>query len=220
MRAAESFKFAAEDERSFQGIPVVIEWPKGSTRTGVGPDGKKWSREMFADYGCIPDTVSKGDGEDVDVYIGPDAEALNAFVIDQLKEDHSFDEVKIMLGFPDKKSATSCYLLHYPEGWDSRIGDIWQITVARLAEMVDAEQTAHEQHIMEKADREAGHRVASSSVLVVTDPISGKSVRFSDFITGGGFANAAEVTGERHYLTLAELREAGREYMAEHGIAE
>jgi len=220
MRAAELFKLAVEDERSFQGIPVTIEWPKGSTRKGVGPDGKPWAREMFADYGYIPDTESKGDGEDVDVYIGPQAGAPDAYVIDQLKEDHSFDEAKIMLGFPDKKSATKCYLLHYPEGWESRIGDIWQVTVSRLAEMVDAEQTVHEQRIMEEADREAGHRVASSSILVVTDPTSGKSISFRDFIKGGGFANAPEVTGKRHFLTVAEVREAGRKYMAEHGIAE
>ncbi len=47
-------KTSAEVERiNFQGIPVIIEWPKGSTRRGVNPDGTQWSNKMYADYGHI-----------------------------------------------------------------------------------------------------------------------------------------------------------------------
>jgi ppGpp synthetase/RelA/SpoT-type nucleotidyltranferase len=38
---------------NFQGIPIQIEWPRGSTRHGVNPDGSEWSNLMYADYGYI-----------------------------------------------------------------------------------------------------------------------------------------------------------------------
>ncbi len=148
------FKRAAEEERDFQGIPIVVEWEKGSTRTGTSPDGKPWKRKMLADYGYIEDTRSRGDDEPVDVYLGPDRNAPTAFIVDQLKADGSFDEVKIILGFEKEEAARACYLQHYPDGWESRIGDIWELPVKRLAELVDAEQTAIEQTAGEEADRQ------------------------------------------------------------------
>jgi hypothetical protein len=45
-----------------------------------------------------------------------------------------------MLGFDDEQTAEACYLKHYPSGWESRIGDIWELAVTRLAELVEAEQ--------------------------------------------------------------------------------
>jgi ppGpp synthetase/RelA/SpoT-type nucleotidyltranferase len=38
---------------NFQGIPIAIEWEKGSERKGVNPDGSEWSNPMYADYGYI-----------------------------------------------------------------------------------------------------------------------------------------------------------------------
>jgi ppGpp synthetase/RelA/SpoT-type nucleotidyltranferase len=38
---------------NFQGIPIQIEWPRGSTRHGINPDGTTWSNLMYADYGFI-----------------------------------------------------------------------------------------------------------------------------------------------------------------------
>jgi len=151
---------AADEESDFQGIPVVIEHPKGSTRTGTAPDGETWARKMQADYGYVPDTRSKGDNEDLDVYIGPEEDAPIAYVVDQLKEDGDFDEVKVMLGFPDKESARACYLQHYPEGWESRVGSIWELPVSRLAELIDAEQTANEQRTLEEADQHEHRKTA------------------------------------------------------------
>lgn len=39
--------------RTFQGFSVVVEFPKGSTRSGVAPDGTKWQRKMLHDYGYL-----------------------------------------------------------------------------------------------------------------------------------------------------------------------
>lgn len=210
MQAAILFKIASEEETDFQGIPVMIEHPKGSTRTGTNAKGESWSREMHADYGYVPDTVSKGDREDLDVFIGPEKNAPTAYVIDQLKEDGSFDEVKVMLGFPDLESAKSCYLKHYPQGWESRIGDIGQVSVNRLADMVDAEQTANEQRTMEEADRHV--QTTKTATLCVTDPVTKKRVALRDAIEMG-FEAAPEIHGEGRFLRLDELRELGRQAM-------
>src|SRR5271170_831248 len=89
----------------FRGIPVVIQWPKGSVRVGKHEDGTPYKTEMKADYGYIPDTVAAGDEERLDVYIGPNKEAENAYVVEQLKDNGEFDEYKVMLGFDSLEEA-------------------------------------------------------------------------------------------------------------------
>lgn len=97
------------------GLPIKIEYRKGSTRTGTGSDGKKWSRVMHADYGHIKKTEGT-DGEELDVYIGPHEYSTKVFVVDQMKapEFKKHDEQKFMLGFLDAASAKKTYLKHYP----------------------------------------------------------------------------------------------------------
>lgn len=97
------------------GLPITIEHPKGSTRTGTGADGKTWARKMHADYGHIRRTEGT-DGDELDVYVGPDAKADVVFAVTQLKtpDFKKFDEQKFMLGFPTAAEAKTCYLKHYP----------------------------------------------------------------------------------------------------------
>ena len=79
---------------------------------------------MQADYGYIRDTSAAGDGEGLDVYIG-ETESDKVYVVEQLKEDGSFDEYKCLLGFPDLDTALETYLKHYPEGWgEDRVGEV------------------------------------------------------------------------------------------------
>ena len=137
----------AEEERSFQGIPVVIENPKGSIRTGQDKDGKEWHRKMLADYGYIDETSSRGDHEPVDVYIGPDEDAPEVFVIEQLTEDRTFDEVKLVLGVETEAEAIDLYSKHYPAGWD-RVGKVWSLPVQRLKDLV-------EEHVAEQPEQGA-----------------------------------------------------------------
>lgn len=97
---------------NFQGLNIGIENPKGSVRSGVDPDGHKWSVEMKYDYGFI-----KGkkviDGDSLDVYLGPNEDSQRVFIIRQQKFNGEFDEYKIMLGFDDRKKAISAYLNQY-----------------------------------------------------------------------------------------------------------
>jgi len=99
-----------------QGIEIAIENPKGSTRSGTDPDGKAWENTMAHHYGDIKGTTA-ADGDNLDVFIGPDPDIDQVFVIDQPNADGTFDEHKIMLGFQNEKAAKAGYLDNYQKGW-------------------------------------------------------------------------------------------------------
>ena len=125
----------------YQGIPIVIEWPKGCTREGKDQDGKTWRREMKADYGFIDDTTAAGDKEPLDIYIGDQRKSDRVFVIEQLKEDGSFDEYKLVTGVPDLEAAQDLYLAHYPQDWaEKRLGDVYESDMGKLKEAVEEHQ--------------------------------------------------------------------------------
>ena len=98
---------------AFRGIPVWINRPTGFVQTVAKPDGSSWSRTYTADYGEIPGAAG-GDGEDLDVFLGPDPEAPTAFWIEQHFADGTFDEFKVFLGYPDEAAARKIYAAHVP----------------------------------------------------------------------------------------------------------
>lgn len=100
----------------FQGFPITIELEKGAIRRGKSPDGTPWERKMSADYGYIRRTVGT-DGEHVDVYLGPDEDVDQVYIVDQMKppEFTEFDEQKCCLGFGSEDAARKAYLAHYPD---------------------------------------------------------------------------------------------------------
>jgi predicted RNA methylase len=99
------------------GLDVTIENERGSTRSGVGADGRPWSVQMPAHYGYVKGTTGR-DGDQVDVYLGPQAEdsAAPVFIVDQVDADTGrFDEHKVMLGFDDT-DALPTYLAAFNDG--------------------------------------------------------------------------------------------------------
>ena len=127
----------------FHGIPVIIEWPKGSVREGKDKNGKSWRREQKADYGYIDDgSTAVGDNEPLDIYIGDDRKQEAVYVLEQLKEDgKTFDEYKLVAGVPDLESAQRLYLSHYPKEWgDSRLGDCFETDISSLQGAVEKHQ--------------------------------------------------------------------------------
>jgi ppGpp synthetase/RelA/SpoT-type nucleotidyltranferase len=124
---------------SFRGLPVVVEWPKGSVRVGKNPDGSEFRTEMKADYGYIPGTESAGDHERVDVYIGPDQDADYVYAVEQLDDDGEFDEYKIMLGFDSLESAEEIFSAHAGE---ERMGDISEMAFDYLFDMAEENREA------------------------------------------------------------------------------
>jgi hypothetical protein len=105
-----------KDHIRFQGLPISIENRKGETRSGTGPDGRKWSVKMPYDYGSIKRTAG-ADGDHVDVCIGPDHQSDHVFIVDQ--QDHrtgKFDEHKVLLGYRTKSEAEHAYHGGFSDG--------------------------------------------------------------------------------------------------------
>lgn len=98
----------------YQGIPVHVDRPRGHVQTGTDDAGATWKRYYHVDYGFVPNTQG-GDQEGVDVFLGLDPEAKDAHWILQKKSDGTFDEYKVMLGFPDADMAKGMYLAHVPK---------------------------------------------------------------------------------------------------------
>jgi len=97
----------------FQGIPIHVDRPKGFVMKGTSKTGP-WERQYKFDYGFIPKTDG-GDGDGLDVFIGPNKMAKNAFWAIQHRDDGSFDEYKVFLGFNSRKEATDAYCDHIPK---------------------------------------------------------------------------------------------------------
>jgi hypothetical protein len=105
--------------RQFQGIKVRLDRPKGFVQEGKDDDGKPWQRVYKYDYGFVPKTQG-GDGDGLDVFLGPDESSTMSFWAIQ-KKDGKFDEYKVFLGFPNKKAARKAYIEHIPEKFLSGI---------------------------------------------------------------------------------------------------
>ncbi len=101
---------------------ITIEQPKGSVRSGVDANGRKWETTMQNTYGYIRGTEGV-DGDHIDVFLSDDIDGWNGskvFVVDQYNEDGTFDEHKVMLGFNTIEEAESAYLANYEKGWEKK----------------------------------------------------------------------------------------------------
>ncbi len=98
----------------FQGIPINVDRPRGFIMKGKDAKGNVWARRYKYDYGFIPKTLG-GDDDGLDVFIGPNRKHPYAYWAVQRKEDGSFDEYKVFLGFPDRDAAIATYRQHIPK---------------------------------------------------------------------------------------------------------
>ena len=101
----------------FQGIKIHVENDKGEFRKGIGEDGEEYKTKMFYPYGeiteCDGQEIIPGvDGDPVDVFVGPDKNAENVFIIHQ-KVDGKYDEDKVFLGFPSMLNVRDAFCAHY-----------------------------------------------------------------------------------------------------------
>lgn len=99
------------------GIPIAIEQPRHSYRTGTDEKtGKQWSSKLSAHYGYF--TGTKGaDGDGVDCFIGFYPQSEYVFIINQFVGG-KFDEHKVMIAYPDEHASRLAYLDSYGRGWD------------------------------------------------------------------------------------------------------
>ncbi len=112
-KAAGNYKM---EHRRVDGYNISIENAKSSVRRGTGADGKPWETTMQNDYGYIRGTEGV-DGDHIDVFLSDTPEKGDVFVVDQVNEDGSFDEHKVMYGFPSEQAAREAYLSNYEQGW-------------------------------------------------------------------------------------------------------
>jgi len=105
----DTVKFKTE----YQGIPIHVDRPKGFIMNGTSDKGA-WQRKYKYDYGFIPKTMG-GDGDGLDVFLGPDKKAPEAYWAVQTKPDGSFDEYKVFLGFDNRDAAVAAYRDHIPK---------------------------------------------------------------------------------------------------------
>lgn len=118
------------------GLNITIEQPKGSIRRGTDANGKQWESEMHNTYGYIRGTESV-DGDHIDIFLSDNPTAGNVFVVDQVNKDGSFDEHKVMYGFPDMESAKRAYLSNYEEGWQG-LGNITEVSKEDFKAWIDS----------------------------------------------------------------------------------
>lgn len=118
------------------GFDVTIERPAGSVRSGKDASGKEWSQVMNNTYGYIRGTESV-DGDHIDVFLGPDMNSDMVYVVDQVNTDGSFDEHKVMMGFPSLEDARSAYLSNYEDGWQG-LGNITGVALDEFKKWIDS----------------------------------------------------------------------------------
>lgn len=118
------------------GFDVTIEQPAGSVRSGKDANGKEWSVTMNNTYGYIRGTESV-DGDHIDVFLGPDMNSDMVYVVDQVNTDGSFDEHKVMMGFPSLEDARSAYFSNYEDGWQG-LGNITGVALDEFKKWIDS----------------------------------------------------------------------------------
>ena len=118
------------------GLNITIEQPKGSVRRGTDANGKEWDTVMNNTYGYIRGTQSV-DGDHIDIFLSDNPETGNVYVVDQVNNDGSFDEHKVMYGFNSVEEARAAYLSNYEEGWQG-LGNITEVSKEDFKKWIDS----------------------------------------------------------------------------------
>lgn len=102
-------------DEQFAGLPVTVETPIGAARWWQSA-GARGVTIMRHPYGYFTGTVG-ADGEGVDVFLGPDRNAPDVYVIHQMASPdfREYDEDKVMAGFRSAEDAKRAYLDHYDD---------------------------------------------------------------------------------------------------------
>lgn len=123
----------------FGGYDYTIENPKGSYRYGVDENGKEWKQKMNDTYGYIRGKFGK-DGDHLDMFINDKADLDNwngdVYVVDQVNQDGTFDEHKVMYGYDSLEEAKKAYLSNYEKGWTG-LGNITPVSKADFDKWLD-----------------------------------------------------------------------------------
>jgi N12 class adenine-specific DNA methylase len=125
---------------NIEGRDIAIENAKDSTRSGVDGNGKAWSVTMPAHYGRFKGTKG-ADGDQVDVYIGDQADSDVVAIIDQRDADTGkFDEHKVFVHVKSADQAKMLYRKGFSDGkGNARLGGITVTTFDKLDALLNDE---------------------------------------------------------------------------------
>ena len=157
-KAAGNYKM---EHRRVDGYNISIENAKGSVRRGTGADGKPWETTMQNDYGYIRGTEGV-DGDHIDVFLSDTPEEGDVFVVDQVNEDGSFDEHKVMYGFPTEQAARDAYLSNYEPGWTG-LGAITHVSKDEFKKWIQSSRRKTKPFAEYKSVKKDGMEVSISS---------------------------------------------------------
>ena len=87
-------------------------------------------------YGYIRGTEGV-DGDHIDVFLSDDPTQGDVYVIDQVNEDGSFDEHKVMYGFKSALAAKRAYLANYSPGWKG-LGTITKVSKEEFKKWINS----------------------------------------------------------------------------------
>lgn len=143
------------------GFDITIDNPKGSERSGTDTSGRRWTRTLKSHYGYFKRTQGK-DGDQIDVFIGENPESRFVFVVDQLNQDGSFDEHKVMLGYDSFDRAKEAYLENYEEGWQG-LGAMTVVEVEDFRKWLDLDSKRIKPFAEYKQIQETAHEIETTA---------------------------------------------------------
>jgi 8-oxo-dGTP pyrophosphatase MutT (NUDIX family) len=161
---------------SLHGLPIAIENPAGSVRSGTSEDGETWETKMHHHYGYVERTDA-ADDDPVDVFIGTKPESELVVIVNQVDpKTKEFDEHKVMLGFVDTKAAKKAYLANYEKGWKG-LGSTSTITMEQFKWWLEhadhskaVENGAFAKHPRKPARPQLVARITISSKQIISMP--------------------------------------------------
>jgi hypothetical protein len=183
--------FKLQGHTSFSGLPIAIENRKGSIREGVDKDGKPWRTKFKIPYGYLKGTEGR-DGEEIDVYLGPDKKSDKVFVVHQRHiTGKGHDEDKVFLGFHTREEVESAYLEHYNNVGKKLLGPVSALSLEELKQKLD-EKDHHDKLSFDRAFYEMVVKIAAAN------PFKGGPGLFQrfgqDLMTGGKALMSPQLT--------------------------
>lgn len=129
-----------KDHISIHGLNISIENAKGSVRSGISKDGKKWSVKMPAQYGYIKGSTG-ADEDHIDVYVGPNHKSDKVFVVNQKDaETGAFDEHKSFICFSGLPQVKNTFMKAFSDGkGKNRMGHITEMSILEFKKFIEAE---------------------------------------------------------------------------------
>ena len=152
---------------NFDGLPIVIEYLEGDTRTKTSTTGFVIKGIMPAAYGRILGTTD-AHGEEIDMYLAAMASHnVDVYVVDQIDPKTGiFDEHKVMLGFTSCDEAEHVYKQVFADGsGEKRLGALTCFTLEAFKTWLAVDGTAFKPACDYKADGV----MTVGSITVVTD---------------------------------------------------